>query len=262
MVNSGYPLDAMLTRAPLKRFHANLFFFTAAVTGLLAIAQGGTFAAAERAVGVQVVDQRGMPVRDAVVEIARPAGTTAPVAFPWRNAMAQRNLAFVPGTLIVPQGSSVAFPNLDTVRHSIYSFSRAARFKFDLYGRDQTRTQRFDVSGTVALGCNIHDQMRQDIRVVNTPICCENRPERHSPHYRSRSGFLPGDRMASATSQSGQRTEPGACRAGIGPGDPHRGDDAMRIFRVFARLFVSLSFCGLAVPSSSLPCWASPCPSP
>ena len=83
--------------------------------------------------------------------------------------MAQHNLAFQPGTLIVPVGSDVAFPNLDNVRHSIYSFSRPARFRIDLYGRDQTRSQRFDLTGTVALGCNIHDKMRGYIRVVSTP---------------------------------------------------------------------------------------------
>ncbi|RYG87990.1 MAG: methylamine utilization protein [Alphaproteobacteria bacterium] len=133
----------------------------------------GALAAGEKHVNVQIVDQRGMPIRDAVVEIERPAGSIGAFGFPWRNAMAQRNLAFTPGTLIVPRGSAVAFPNLDTVRHSIYSFSRAARFTIDLYGRDQSRTQRFDVSGTVALGCNIHDQMRGYIRVVDTPYAAK-----------------------------------------------------------------------------------------
>ena len=117
----------------------------------------------------QVVDARGLPLQGAVVEVERPGGGDAP-AFPWRMAMAQKDQTFVPGTLIVPVGATVAFPNLDTVRHSIYSFSKPARFKIDLYGRDQTRTQRFALAGTVALGCNIHDQMRGYIRVVSTPF--------------------------------------------------------------------------------------------
>lgn len=123
---------------------------------------------------VQVVDQHGVPLRDAVVEVARPAGDARPFAFGWRNAIAQRDLAFIPGTLIVPRGSVVAFPNLDKVRHSIYSFSKPARFKIDLYGRDQTRTQQFDISGSVSLGCNIHDQMRGYIRVVSTPYAAKS----------------------------------------------------------------------------------------
>jgi len=118
---------------------------------------------------VQVFDQRGLPVEGAVIEVPAPPGSTRAVMFPWRNAMAQRNQTFVPGTLIVPQGSTVAFPDLDTVRHSIYSFSRPARFQIDLYGRDQTRSQRFPITGTVALGCNIHDKMRGYIRVTDTP---------------------------------------------------------------------------------------------
>ena len=116
----------------------------------------------------QVVDARGLPLQGAVVEVDKPGGSDAP-AFPWRMAMAQKDQAFVPGTLIVPAGATVAFPNLDIVRHSIYSFSKPARFKIDLYGRDQTRTQRFAIVGTVALGCNIHDQMRGYIRVVASP---------------------------------------------------------------------------------------------
>jgi plastocyanin len=141
--------------------------------GLVIAAATAVSAAPERSIAVQVIDARGLPVRDAVIEIARPAGNTAAIAFPWRNAMAQRSQAFVPGTLIVSRGSSVAFPNLDTVRHSIYSFSKAAKFTIDLYGRDQSRSQRFDVSGTVALGCNIHDQMRGYIRVVDTPFAAK-----------------------------------------------------------------------------------------
>lgn len=123
-----------------------------------------------------VVDQSGTPLRDAVVEIARPAGDSGSFTAGSRYAMAQRNLNFVPGTLIVPSGTTVAFPNLDTVRHSIYSFSRNARFQIDLYGRDQTRSQRFATSGTVAVGCKIHDQMRGYIRVTDTPYAAVTQP--------------------------------------------------------------------------------------
>lgn len=119
---------------------------------------------------VQVVDQLGLPLRDAVIEIRPPAGNTRRPVFPWRNAMAQKNQTFVPGTLIVPQGAVVAFPNFDNVRHSIYSFSKPGPFKIDLYGQDQTRTQQFRLVGTIALGCNIHDKMQGYIRVTDTPF--------------------------------------------------------------------------------------------
>jgi plastocyanin len=128
-----------------------------------------TSATDQRHLDFQVFDQRGLPLRDAVVEVAAPAGDARPLVFPWRNAMAQRNETFVPGTLIVPLGATVAFPNLDTVRHSIYSFSRPARFQIDLYGTDQTRSRQFAIPGTVALGCHIHDQMRGYLRITTTP---------------------------------------------------------------------------------------------
>lgn len=126
------------------------------------------------AMPVQVVSDRGLPLSNAVVMVYPEAGVGArAISFGWRNAMAQRNRTFVPGTLIVPRGASVAFPNLDTVRHSVYSFSRAARFEIELYGQDQTRSQNFPVAGTVALGCNIHDDMRGYIRVVDTPFAAK-----------------------------------------------------------------------------------------
>lgn len=130
----------------------------------------GVSATVPQTSALQIFDQRGLPVEGAVIEVPPPPGYTRPLAFPWRSAMAQRNQTFVPGTLIVPQGANVAFPNLDNVRHSIYSFSKPARFQIDLYGRDQTRSQRFPITGTVALGCNIHDKMRGYIRVVSTPF--------------------------------------------------------------------------------------------
>lgn len=120
---------------------------------------------------VQVVDEAGKPVSDAVVEVTPAGAANLPVAKgSGRLAMAQKNLQFVPGTMIVPKGSTVAFPNLDTVRHSVYSFSDTARFTIELYGRDQSRTQQFAKSGSVKLGCNIHDQMRGYIRVTEAPF--------------------------------------------------------------------------------------------
>ncbi len=127
-------------------------------------------AATPAALRVQVVDAAGLPVRDAVVELHSAKPPAGPIRFPWKMGMAQKSLQFTPGTLIVAKGSTVAFPNLDNVRHSIYSFSKPARIAIELYGRDQTRTHTFAVAGSVKLGCNIHDAMRGYIRVTETPF--------------------------------------------------------------------------------------------
>lgn len=127
-------------------------------------------AANSASIRIQVTDERGLPIEDAVVELRPAAGQAGTIRFPWRMGMAQRSQQFVPGTLVVAKGSTVAFPNLDRVRHSIYSFSPAARFEIDLYGQDQTRTHSFPIAGSVKLGCNIHDEMRGYIRVTDTPF--------------------------------------------------------------------------------------------
>lgn len=123
---------------------------------------------------LSVKQANGMPVRDAVVMVyPKSGGGTGPIRFGWKNDMAQHNIAFSPGTLIVPAGATVRFPNLDKVRHSIYSFSKTARIDIQLYGRDETRTHSFAVPGSVSLGCKIHDQMRGYIKVVDTPYAAK-----------------------------------------------------------------------------------------
>src|SRR5947209_5415692 len=88
---------------------------------------------------------KGQPVRDAVVTLYPASGTpSGPVRFDWPYRMAQHNLEFDPFVLIVPQGAAVSFPNLDSVRHQVYSFSPSHPFELKLYGRAETRTVRFD----------------------------------------------------------------------------------------------------------------------
>lgn len=158
----------------VRVIHKHRSFVIAALLSLFVGAWNtAAYAAPDASLRVQLVDQNGAAVRDAVIEVMPASGWTGPIRFSWPMAMAQRNQQFVPHTLIVAKGSTVAFPNLDQVRHSIYSFSKAARFTINLYGREQNRTHTFPIAGTVALGCNIHDQMRGYIRVVETPFAAK-----------------------------------------------------------------------------------------
>lgn len=150
----------------MKRLFASLAIALASVSVLGPIAT--SYAAGDSVARIQIVDERGMPVRGAIVEL-KPSAAAGTFTLPWRMAMAQKDLQFTPGTLIAERGAAVAFPNLDRVRHSIYSFSKGNKFAIDLYGRDQTRSQVFSVPGTVSLGCKIHDDMRGYVRVVETP---------------------------------------------------------------------------------------------
>jgi plastocyanin len=132
-----------------------------------------TMATAARAADLLVVVKtpQGRPVIDAVVT-AFPNGAydKSRLRFAWPAKVTQRNMAFDPFVLIVPVGAEVSFPNLDTIRHHVYSFSPAKTFELKLYGQDETRSVRFDKTGVVALGCNIHDQMAAFVVVVDTPF--------------------------------------------------------------------------------------------
>jgi plastocyanin len=112
----------------------------------------------------------GQPVADAVVTLPETRGPSR-LSGPYR--MAQHDLQFDPFVLVAPVGAEVAFPNLDKVRHHVYSFSPAHPFELKLYGRDEGRTVRFDKPGVIALGCNIHDAMVAFILVVDTPYAAK-----------------------------------------------------------------------------------------
>lgn len=119
---------------------------------------------------VSVRDAAGRPVADAVATLHPAAGAPrGPIRFPWALRMIQQDVQYQPYVLVVPVGVPVAFPNLDRVRHQVYSFSRGNRFELQLYGRDETRSHTFATAGVAAIGCNIHDQMVAYIKVVDTP---------------------------------------------------------------------------------------------
>jgi plastocyanin len=147
----------------------------------MAILLALTFATPSMAADLTVTVRTGAGrlVADAVVTLY-PAAGTPPLSqahFDWPMRMAQKNLQFSPFVLIAPAGATVSFPNLDTVRHHVYSFSPAHPFELKLYGRDEARTVRFDHPGAIALGCNIHDQMIAFIKVVDTPYAAKTGPD-------------------------------------------------------------------------------------
>ena len=139
-----------------------------AATLLAALLSAAPVAARAGDVTVVVRDLRGAPVADAVVTAPYPGGRT-PARYDQPLEMGQKDLAFTPFVLVVPVGAEVKFNNQDKVRHHVYSFSPAKRFELKLFGRDQSHSVRFDKAGTVALGCNIHDNMVAFIRVTDAP---------------------------------------------------------------------------------------------
>ena len=134
-----------------------------ATLGLLASlpAQGGT-------VQLQLQDAAGKPLADAVVFLE--SREARALVKPAQGAeMAQKGKQFDPTVLVVPVGTSVAFPNRDTVRHHVYSFSPTKTFELKLYSGVPANPVVFDKTGIAVLGCNIHDAMTAWVVVVDTP---------------------------------------------------------------------------------------------
>ena len=125
-----------------------------AAAGSLTVKVGGETGAALGEVGVY----------------AEPAVALAPLKTAPKAEIEQRARKFSPRVSIVQTGTEISFPNNDTVRHHVYSFSPAKIFDIKLYSAGTPGNPGpFDKAGTVVVGCNIHDQMVAYIHVVNTP---------------------------------------------------------------------------------------------
>ncbi len=119
-------------------------------------------------VTLQLRNAAGQPLADAVVAIelrGRPSKTSTATA-----EVAQRQRQFHPAVLVVQTGTSVSFPNFDTVRHHVYSFSPIKVIDIKLYSGTPAAPVVLDKPGVATLGCNIHDRMSAHIVVVDTPL--------------------------------------------------------------------------------------------
>ena len=153
---SMLPFDSEIRRSVRLRGCWHAFFLLLSI----AVARAGS-------VAVAIKDEAGRPARDAVV-YALPVSASAP-SRKTRAEVVQRNRQFVPYVSAVQTRSEVQFPNKDSVKHHIYSFSPAKKFEFPLYAGTPPEPVVFDKAGLVTLGCNIHDWMVAYILVVPTP---------------------------------------------------------------------------------------------
>jgi plastocyanin len=83
--------------------------------------------------------------------------------------LTQKDKQFIPHLLVVPAGSSVAFPNLDPFYHNVFSLFNGKRFDLGLYEAHTLRSVRFDREGVSYIFCNIHPEMGAVIIALSTP---------------------------------------------------------------------------------------------
>lgn len=105
---------------------------------------------------VEIIDQDGSPVVNAVVSVADDSITAnlSEVAI-----MDQVDKQFLPKVLVINKGQQVSFPNSDDIRHHVYSFSTIKPFEIRLYKGSTEEPILYDKAGIGVLGCNIHDNM-------------------------------------------------------------------------------------------------------
>ncbi|MFC3051341.1 cupredoxin domain-containing protein [Kordiimonas pumila] len=119
---------------------------------------------------VAVVDGSKNAVVGAIVSLMPVSDTIVLPKTEKTASIKQQNVMFSPFILPVQTGTLVTFPNMDKIRHHVYSFSSAKTFELKLYGQDETQQVLFDKKGVAALGCNIHDNMLAYIYVTDDPL--------------------------------------------------------------------------------------------
>jgi plastocyanin len=109
----------------------------------------------------------GRSLQNAVVwlENANPPGKTAA----GKVVLDQRNLSFSPHVLAVRVGTTVDFPNHDTLLHNVFSFRDGKRFDLGMYPVGALRHVTFDKPGVSRIFCNIHPNMWAYVVAVDTP---------------------------------------------------------------------------------------------
>ncbi|WP_240485161.1 methylamine utilization protein [Aestuariibacter salexigens] len=118
---------------------------------------------------VHVLQHNQTPLQRAVVWLVPDSNNALPSPQSIGAIMDQVDRQFTPHVLTVQAGTKVTFPNSDSIKHHVYSFSQAKSFELELYDGLEADPVLFDTPGVVELGCNVHDWMLGYIVVVDTP---------------------------------------------------------------------------------------------
>jgi plastocyanin len=108
--------------------------------------------------------------RSAVIWLQPAQQMQAHAVAPGKFTLLQKNKTFTPHLLVVPVGSSVAFPNADPFFHNVFSLFDGKRFDLGLYEAGSTRTVVFSRQGVSYIFCNIHSEMSAVVIALDTPF--------------------------------------------------------------------------------------------
>jgi plastocyanin len=119
---------------------------------------------------ITLTERGDRPAPDLGQAILWLTGPHAPSAVPQAVEMATERKEFVPRVVVVPRGSTVAFPNHDPFNHNVFSLTPNATFDLGLYGRGEAKQVEVDHPGVIRVYCNVHAQMRGLIVVQETGL--------------------------------------------------------------------------------------------
>ncbi|PYJ69541.1 MAG: hypothetical protein DME76_08630 [Verrucomicrobia bacterium] len=115
----------------------------------------------------------GKPTQDVVVSVEGVAKEQAKALLTSKKTnkavMDQRNMKFMPHVLSVVLGTTVEFPNNDTMFHNVYSKGGAKDFDLGLYPSGKIRSASFDQPGVARILCNVHPDMEAFVVVKEHP---------------------------------------------------------------------------------------------
>jgi plastocyanin len=154
--------DGMTFRIRFDASAAGARRLTAAIVCALPILAGAA------SLNITVADANGAPLADAVALLEPATGKAAVKPMP-DVEISQAKRQFSPRVTLITTGTKATFPNFDTVRHQVYSFSPIKTFELKLYAGVPGAPITFDKPGIAVLGCNIHDNMAAWVVVSDTP---------------------------------------------------------------------------------------------
>lgn len=83
--------------------------------------------------------------------------------------MKQEGLEFRPRVVAIQVGTTISFPNGDSLYHNVFSYSKVKRVELGRYPKGETKEVTFDKKGQITLRCEIHGHMRGYIHIFDHP---------------------------------------------------------------------------------------------
>ena len=137
---------------------------------LLCVCAGQSFLFAAEVTARLVITPPEVAAPPAVIWLQPVKVQTALTVAPGSFTLLQKDRMFRPHLLVVPVGSSVAFPNADPFFHNVFSLFDGKRFDLGLYEAGSTRTVVFSREGVSYIFCNIHSEMSAVVIALSTPL--------------------------------------------------------------------------------------------